>query len=82
EIASDKLESLRLQLKKELEKLSENWCRRLKKISKLSRQDQTSRGWGHKRDTLHHIRNFYEKLYELKEIDKMALDKITSNLPQ
>ncbi|CAG8790314.1 1676_t:CDS:1, partial [Gigaspora rosea] len=35
-----------------------------------------------KRNMLQYIRNFYEKLYESKEIDKKALYKITKNLFQ
>ncbi|CAG8721173.1 21144_t:CDS:2, partial [Gigaspora rosea] len=38
---------------------------------------------GHyERDTLLHIRNFYEKLYKTEEIDMAVINRITNNLPQ
>ncbi|CAG8519952.1 13565_t:CDS:2 [Gigaspora rosea] len=76
EVASHKLESFRIQLKEELEKMSESWCRR-------SKMKWIEKGNGrYERDTLLHIRDFYEKLYETEEIDMVAVNRITNNLPQ
>ncbi|CAG8580330.1 2482_t:CDS:1, partial [Gigaspora rosea] len=103
EIAGHKLESFKIQLKEELKKMSENWCRRskVKWIEKgecstkyfyarykarksIGGQDKIKlpENRYHERDTLLYIRDFYEKLYEIEEIDKVALNRITNNLPQ